>query len=304
MVTRRQNMTQIVADVFAIIDAHFYTLANGKIGLNLIRTPGGGLTLLDASKLTEAPQLDPDGWAETINALTIAYSDAAQDYNEATAQYIDRGNYEITGITRTQMLQRPWITSQALAQKVALSAGARAAMPQMRVSLSARKSVGKTLIPGTAIQLTWAEQGLAAATLRVTEQTLPKPGEAPVVKLSAELDRSYLNADYFAPLHAPTFPLSGNVDGVSDEGDGVAVDAGVLRAASVDVERAADGGPRRGMWRINAGRAGRTMRWISTRISRCMARWWMRIIRRRRISSMTGWGWWCSWIRSRTRLTT
>jgi hypothetical protein len=44
--------------------------------------------------------------------------------------------------------------------------------------------------------------------LRVTEQTLPKPDEAPVVKLSAELDRSYLNADFFAPLHAPTFPLS------------------------------------------------------------------------------------------------
>jgi hypothetical protein len=203
LVTRRQGIRQILADIFAIIDAHLYPLANGKIGLNLIRSPGGGLAALDESKWIGGVELDPDGWAETINALNIAYLDAEDNYNTGTAQFIDRGNFEVTGSTRGTTLQRPFITSQALAQKVALSQGARMALPLVKGSLKCRKSVGKLLVPGTAFTLTSAEQGLAAVTMRVKEQTLPEPKKGPEVGIAFERDFSYLNADYYAPMFTP-----------------------------------------------------------------------------------------------------
>lgn len=220
LITRRMGVRDILRGVFEIIDGHLYPLANGKIGLALIRTAGGGLALLDESKWIGEVALDPDGWAETVNALKIAYTNAALDYITDSAQFIDRGNYEITRVTREQTLQRPWITSQALAQKVALSTGARMGMPQQRGSLKARKSAAKTLLPGMAFQLTCAEQGLTAATARVIEQTLPRPKGEPEILLRWELDRSYLNADYFAPTLTP--PAQGG------SGGGGAIDLAVM----------------------------------------------------------------------------
>lgn len=211
IVSRRMGLRDILKGVFEIIDGHLFALANGKIGFNLIRSPGGGLTLLDESKWIGGVDLDPDGWAETVNALAVAFSDAELDYYTNTAQFIDRGNYAITNVNRTQTVQRPWITSQALAQKVALATGTRLAMPQMRGSLRARKSVAKDLLPGTAFQLTCAELGLAAVTCRVLEQTLPKPKGEPEVALKWELDRSYLNGEFYAPQMDP--PTAGGAGG-------------------------------------------------------------------------------------------
>jgi hypothetical protein len=203
LIPKRMGLKQILAEIFAIVDAHLYPLANGKIGLSLIRSPGGGLTLLDESKWVGSVELDPEGWAETVNALNVAFSNAELDYITDAAQFIDRGNYEITGVTRTANLQRPWITSQALAQKVALSNGARLAMPQVTGSLKSRKSVAKNLFPGVAFQLTCPDHGLVAVTARVKEHTLPAPKGDPEVLIRFELDRSYLNADYYNPALVP-----------------------------------------------------------------------------------------------------
>jgi hypothetical protein len=213
LITRRQGLRQILADVFAIIDGHLFANADGTIGLNLIRDPGiYYAATLDESKLADAVTLDADGWAQTENALALAYLNAATEYNGETAQFIDRGNYAITGITRSVTLQRPWITSQALAQKVALAVGARMGIPQMRATLKVRKSIGVDLTPGQPFKLTSTEQGLANVLMRVREQTLPKPNDPPVVTVLAEMDRSYLNTEYYSPVEGTFTPAGFSAD--------------------------------------------------------------------------------------------
>lgn len=197
IVNRQQSVRQIIAEVFAIIDGYLFLTADGKLGLGLVRAPAGGLTTLDESNVDDAPALNPEAWAETINALSLIYTKTIQGGTEELMQYVDAGNFAITGVTRSKTLQRPWINIFTVAQRVATAAGVREALPALEGSLKTRRSVGKLLTPGTPFNLTWAEQGLSAVTMRVREQTLPAPrDQRPMVTLEFEQDRGYLNADH------------------------------------------------------------------------------------------------------------
>lgn len=203
---RQQSLRQALADMLACIDGYFFYTSDGKIGLGLIRTPGGGLTTIDETVATGAPALEPRAWADTTNGLTLVFKNAARDYLEEPVYFVDRGNYQVTGINRTQTVRRPHITVEGTALKVAIALGARNGLPGLAGTIPVRKSVGKTLKPGTAFLLTCAEQGLNGMVARVMEQTYPGPKDAPVVKLGWQLDRSNLNTSGYAAAAEPVPP--------------------------------------------------------------------------------------------------
>lgn len=199
IVTRAQNVRQLLAEAFAIIDGYFFVTPAGKIGLGLIRAPGGGLTAVNEANMTDRLQLEPENWPSTLNGLGIVFQNREEDYNANLVPFNDAGNFRVVGVSHRKTLQRPWITSRTVAERVALSTGAREALPEMKGSIRVRRSVGKLLTPGTAFALTSADQGLAALTARVQKQLLPSPKGLPAVRIDWVIDRSYLNANFVVP---------------------------------------------------------------------------------------------------------
>lgn len=207
LITRRQGLRQIIADVMATVDGYLYLTGDGKIGMGLVRAPGS-VTEIAEAELIEAPSSEPESWPETANMTNVAYTNRENLYNQENALYPDRGNFQITGSTRTESAQRPWITTEANAQRVALALGARMALPSIQGVAKVRRSVGMALIPGEAIRLQWAARGLDI-TARVKTLTIPRPKASPDITLQWELDHGHLNAEYFTPIAEVPAPGGG-----------------------------------------------------------------------------------------------
>jgi hypothetical protein len=208
LITRRQGMRQIIADVLGTIDGYLYLTTDGKIAIGLVRATGA-VTALAEAELTEAPSIDPQAWAATLNMLNVAYTSADSLFDTRNTLFIDRANFQVTGVTRSETVQRPWLTNEVNAQRVALALGARMALPTMRGTAKVRRSVARSFLPGEPIGLTWSALGLDVAA-RVTSMTIPKPKGAPEITLEWELDRGYLNAEFFTP-EAGVFAASGGL---------------------------------------------------------------------------------------------
>jgi hypothetical protein len=112
-------------DAFPIIDP-----ATGRIGLRLVRD-GEASVAWDEDDFTDPPDVDAAGWESTYNLLTVKFTNRDKAWTADGVSFRDRGNFALTGGTRTRSVERPWVTQQAVAWRIAASLGRQAALPVM-----------------------------------------------------------------------------------------------------------------------------------------------------------------------------
>jgi len=85
----------------------------------------------DENDFTDPPDVDVAGWEGTYNLLTVKFTNREKAWTADGVSFRDRGNFALTGSTRTRSVEGPWVTQQAVAWRIAASLGRQAALPVM-----------------------------------------------------------------------------------------------------------------------------------------------------------------------------
>lgn len=153
-----ENFIQIVLDH---VGALLYVRPDtGTFAIKLIRSDydRGALTLYGPDTLIAASDYQRQAWGETINEITVIYTDACSGKERpVTAQ--DTANIQIQGGVVAQTRHYPGIRRVDLAQRVALRDLQSASTPLARVRLTATRSAWQ-VFPGDVFRLTWPEYGI------------------------------------------------------------------------------------------------------------------------------------------------
>lgn len=174
-------------DAFPAIDP-----ATGKIGLRLVRD-GAAVAVWDEDDFTEPPDVDAAGWADTVNLVTVRFTNRDKGWTADGVSFRDRGNFALSGSMRTRSIERPWVTQQAVAWRIAASLGRQAALPVMTGTCRVRRASFAGVQVGDIVSLTHAAAGIDGLTVRLAEVNLDKP-DSPEVALRWKEDRGWLNA--------------------------------------------------------------------------------------------------------------
>ncbi len=174
-------------DAFPVIEP-----ATGKIGLRLVRD-GEATVAWDEDDFTDPPDVDAGGWESTYNLLTVKFTNRDKAWTADGVSFRDRGNFALTGSTRTRSVERPWVTQQAVAWRIAASLGRQAALPVMTGTARVRRTSIAGVRVGDLVTLTHSAAGLTALKVRIAELTVDKP-DSPEVAFRWKEDRGWLNA--------------------------------------------------------------------------------------------------------------
>lgn len=150
-----ENFVQIILDH---IGALLYVRPDtSTFALKLIRSDydRAGLPLYGPDTLISAADYQRQAWGETINEITVVYTDACSGKDSpVTAQ--DIANIQIQGGVVAQTRNYPGIRRVDLAQRVALRDLQAASTPLARIRLTATRAVWQ-VFPGDVFRLTWPE---------------------------------------------------------------------------------------------------------------------------------------------------
>jgi hypothetical protein len=174
-------------DAFPVVDS-----ATGKIGLRLVRD-GEASVGWDEDDFTDPPDVDAGGWEGTCNLLTVKFTNREKAWTADGVSFRDRGNFVLTGSVRTRSVERPWVTQQAVAWRIASSLGRQAALPVMTGTARVKRTSMAGVQVGDLVTLTHTAAGLSALKVRITEVAVDKPDSAEVAIRWKE-DRGWLNA--------------------------------------------------------------------------------------------------------------
>lgn len=174
-------------DAFPVIDP-----ATGKIGLRLVRD-GETFVTWDEDDFTDPPDVDAGGWESTYNLLTVKFTNRDKAWTADGVSFRDRGNFALTGSTRTRSVERPWVTQQAVAWRIAASLGRQAALPVMTGTARVKRTSLASVQVGDLVTLTHTAAGISALKVRIAELTVDKP-DSPEVAIRWKEDRGWLNA--------------------------------------------------------------------------------------------------------------
>ncbi len=174
-------------DAFPVIDP-----ATGKIGLRLVRD-GAATAAWDEDDFTDPPDVDAGGWESTYNLLTVKFTNREKAWTADGVSFRDRGNFALTGSVRTRSVERPWVTQQAVAWRIAASLGRQAALPVMTGTARVKRTSMAGVQVGDLVTLTHTAAGLSALKVRIAELTVDKP-DSPEVAIRWKEDRGWLNA--------------------------------------------------------------------------------------------------------------
>lgn len=203
VITRPLNFRQFLVELCECFDAYPTYDAQGRLGLALVRDSASVAPVMGPADLVDAPALNPQGWHETFNETFVRFTDRDRRFEESSVAYRDRGNFQITQAMLSQTLSRPWITRQAVAQKIANAAGRVAAQPLLSGSMRVRKSSAAKLSVGGTFTLNFPQSGVNDVLCRVERLTLPAPGQAEATVAFSE-DTGFYNAGHYtAETDAP-----------------------------------------------------------------------------------------------------
>lgn len=160
-----ENFIQVVLDH---IGALLYVRPDtGGFALKLIRSDydRNTLPLYDAETLISAADYQRQAWGETINELSVVYTDPCTG-KDATVTAQDMANVEIQGGVVAQTRNYPGIRQAELAQRVALRDLQAVSTPLARIKLTATRAAWQ-VFPGDVFRLSWPEYDIADVVYRV-----------------------------------------------------------------------------------------------------------------------------------------
>ncbi len=165
-----------IAEILRTIDAALYRHpVTGKLALQLIR---GGYTVADLPAFDETNVLTCE-WTrrdigDTVNQVTIAFTDRGPAglslrrflMERNTVTLTDHANVAATGSVRSQVMEFPWISTEARALAVGARELKAATLPLGTGTLTVDR-VGWDVVPGDVRKLNWARLGLVDVPVRI-----------------------------------------------------------------------------------------------------------------------------------------
>ncbi len=137
--------------------------------------------------------MDAGGWENTCNLLTVKFTNRDKAWAADGVWFRDRGNFALTGSTRARSVERPWVTQQAVAWRIAASLGGKAALPVMTGTARVKRPVLAGLRVGDLVTLPHTAAGITALKVLIAEPTVDKPDSSEVA-IRWKDDRGWLNA--------------------------------------------------------------------------------------------------------------
>lgn len=153
-----ENFMKVVLDH---IGAMLYVKPDtGKFALRLIRSDYSrpSLTLYGPSVLISADNYQRQAWGETINEITVVYTDACSG-KDSSVTVQDAANIQTQGGVVAQTRNYPGIRRVGLAQRVALRDLQAVSTPLASIKLTANRSAWQ-VFPGDVFRLSWPEYGI------------------------------------------------------------------------------------------------------------------------------------------------
>lgn len=198
LITNTSRFTQFVGKVLDHVDGFLTQDPTGLLGIELIRGIIGSPLALDETKITEQPAIESHLWWETMNEVQVKFTNRERYFETDAVSYRDRASFAIVGSTRTQQVNRDWITKQSVAWKVAAALARQLSLPYIEGTVRVRRDAAAGLAVGSPFLLTYAASGLNAVAMRITGLTIDRP-DTPTVALRFQEERGYLNADFYVP---------------------------------------------------------------------------------------------------------
>jgi len=200
MISNQDDFRQAIANLLEYYDG--WIRRNGtllEVGVWKRGTDIVSAATLTDDDLLDDPQLEPQGWAPTVNEVTVVYKDKDHHFNDYVQTYRDPNNFRITGGPRATTLSRPWITDVNIAKSYARMVGAAMAMPFTSGTLVVKREwlSNNSLLPGVVFTYSSAFYGLSfLMRLQEIEYSADNAAEA---TLTVEWERSKWPAIYLAP---------------------------------------------------------------------------------------------------------
>lgn len=141
--------------------------STGKYRFTLIRDDYvvGSLPLYGPSTISRLESFQRQAWGETVNELTLAFTDPATLKSTAVTAH-DLANVRAQGVRVSTRVDYPGITDAAIAQKVALRELAARSTPLAKVSFSVNRDLWATR-KGDVVKFEWPALGVSEMVLRV-----------------------------------------------------------------------------------------------------------------------------------------
>ena len=204
-VTRGQRMDQFLTEICSYFDG-VPKWVNNKLQIHLQRNAPDRSTLpiLNEWNLVDMPDVQSGDWIETYNQTRLTYIRRDNAYKEASTTWSDHGNALLTGSLRVKTLQRPWVATDSLAQKLVSQAGRKSSSPEITGKVQVIERIARNLVCGSFFRLQWTYPEIDLV-CKITERRVDRP-DSRMVELTwtAEPTQSGDSVDETSPRPEPT----------------------------------------------------------------------------------------------------
>lgn len=160
-----EEFVQLVLDHIGAV--YYADPRTGFFKLKLIRDDyeESDLPLYDESNILSLDSFQRGGYGETVNEVSVVYTDAATD-KEAAITVQDLANIQAQGAVVTQVKQYPGITDGDLAARVAQRDLLAGSTPLAKIVITVNRDAWDT-VPGDVVKVSWDKLGLSSVICRV-----------------------------------------------------------------------------------------------------------------------------------------
>lgn len=204
LVTKATNALQVAADLQGYFDGYIrmgaagrYSFGSASIAVDHTSTP-----ILDSAQLTDHPEVRSASYALTPSEVRLTYTDRDRDMKEAVAVASDTASLTIHGTGTPIQLQRSYVTRQSVAQTLVATAGLRAALPEVSLSVRALYNAAVALLPGDGVRVRPWHGASFLLKCRLTKKSLARSRDCEMA-LTLLLDPAELTAGTPAASYTP-----------------------------------------------------------------------------------------------------
>ncbi len=141
----------------------------GLFSFTLIRfdyTPGT-LPLLDETNVLKVTRFQRPAWAETVNQISIEYTDRRKNYTTSFGLAQDQGNQDIVQAINSSKIRQPGVKNPTLANAIAWRELRALSTPLATLKIVTDRSQF-AVEPGDVLEFSWARFGITRLPVRVT----------------------------------------------------------------------------------------------------------------------------------------
>ena len=167
---RIQDVLEIIKLVESQVDGVLTeNPVTGLFSFTLIRfdyTPGT-LPLLDETNVLKVTRFQRPAWAETVNQISVEYTDRRKNYTTSFGLAQDQGNQDIVQAINSSKIRQPGVKNPTLANAIAWRELRALSTPLATLKIVTDRSQF-AVEPGDVLEFSWARFGITRLPVRVT----------------------------------------------------------------------------------------------------------------------------------------